>query len=130
MKKFIAVVLLVIMCVPLVGCSMFFRPQTVSEDEVPLVSDETHYVIFSDGAFVSYEHEGNEITGCLAYIDCQTPEQAVEAVKSYKETEEMDEMMVDIIAQDRWLVIIYNSKAWEGFGIEELDASYGNQKVE
>ena len=130
MKKFIAVILLVIMCVPLAGCSMFFRPQTVSEDEVPLVTDETHYVIFSDGAFVSYEHEGNEITGCLAYIDCQTPEQAVEAVKSYKETEEMDEMMVDIIAQDRWLVIIYNSKAWEGFGIEELDASYGNQKVE
>ena len=38
--------------------------------------------------------------------------------------------VVDIIAQDRWLVIIYNSKAWEGFGIEELDASYGNQKVE
>jgi len=100
MKKFIAVVLLVIMCVPLAGCSMFFRPQTVSEDEVPLVSDETHYVIFSDGAFVSYEHEGNEITGCLAYIDCQTPEQAVEAVKSYKETEEMDENLRTVIVDN------------------------------
>ena len=109
---------------------MFFRPQTVSEEEVPRVSDDTHYVIYSDGAFVSYEHEGNEITGCLAYIDCETEENAIEAVKSYKETEEMDEMMVDIYAEGRWLVIVYNSKAWEGFGIEELDASYGDKKIE
>lgn len=92
----------------------------------PLVSDETHFVIDEGTAILSYEHKGNDIIGCICYIEVGSPElaaAAAEVINSGEDTEGYEYEVLGAVAYEGYVGIVFGADAWEGFDVSDLQAA-------
>lgn len=90
--------------------------------DIHVESDDSHYVVSINGMKMSYEFSGNDITGCVGYVDCGSAEAALAAVSQY--VDGSDPSVKSVYAAGQYVAMVMNESEWEGLTLEALKALY------
>lgn len=96
-------------------------------DELGIYSDDTHFVMDMYGVLMSYEHDGDTITGCTGYIDAQSEEAAEYAEEGYVAT---DPTIESVTHKGSIVIITYNEDAYKTLTLSALEEAFGDAKIE
>lgn len=90
-----------------------------------VVSDDTHFVIDIAGVLLSYEHDGDKVTGLKGYVDAGNETVADAVIAEYQK----DESITKVEQDGTWIIITYDASKYESYTLKTLETAFADKKV-